>query len=73
MVEHKTIGWRPTCTCPAHDPVPQLVLDPFGGAGTTALAANTLGRDACLIDLHPDYPAMAEKRLGMPVMPVFIW
>ena len=58
-----TTGWRPTCTCDAGEPVPATVLDPFGGAGTTALAAEQLGRDAILIDLNPEYAAMARKRI----------
>jgi site-specific DNA-methyltransferase (adenine-specific) len=40
-----------------------LVLDPFGGAGTTALIAARLGREAILIELNPQYAAMAERRL----------
>jgi len=40
------------------------VLDPFGGAGTTALAAQGLGRRALLIELNPDYAALAKRRLG---------
>ena len=48
-----------------------LVLDPFGGAGTTALAADRLGRDALLIELNPDYVAMAKKRI-MNDAPLFI-
>lgn len=39
------------------------VLDPFGGAGTVGLVADRLGRDAILIELNPDYAAMAEKRI----------
>jgi DNA modification methylase len=39
------------------------VLDPFGGAGTTALVADRLGRNAILIELNPDYAAMAEHRI----------
>lgn len=39
------------------------VLDPFGGAGTTALVAEYLGYSATLIELNPDYAAMAETRL----------
>lgn len=39
------------------------VLDPFGGAGTTGLVADRLQRNAILIELNPDYAAMAEKRL----------
>jgi site-specific DNA-methyltransferase (adenine-specific) len=40
-----------------------IVLDPFGGAGTTALIAARLGREAILIELNPQYAAMAERRL----------
>jgi DNA modification methylase len=40
------------------------VLDPFGGAGTTALVAGELGRRATLIELNPDYAEIARKRLG---------
>ena len=31
-----------------------VVLDPFGGAGTTGLVADRLGRDAILIELNPE-------------------
>lgn len=40
-----------------------VVLDPFGGAGTTGLVADRLGRDAILIELNPEYAAMAERRI----------
>ncbi len=40
-----------------------VVLDPFGGAGTTGLVADRLQRDAILIELNPEYAAMAEKRI----------
>jgi len=40
-----------------------IVLDPFGGAGTTGLVADRLGRDAILIELNHDYAAMAERRI----------
>jgi hypothetical protein len=36
---------------------------PFGGAGTTGLVADRLGRNAVLIELNPDYAAMAERRI----------
>lgn len=39
------------------------VLDPFGGAGTTGLVAQRLGRSATLIELNPTYAAMARKRI----------
>ena len=46
-----------------------MVLDPFGGAGTTGLVADRLGRDATLIELNPTYAAMARERItnGAPL------
>jgi len=40
-----------------------LVLDPFGGAGTTGLVAQALGFDCILIELNPDYAEIARKRI----------
>ena len=39
------------------------VLDPFAGSGTTAVVAERLGRDSILVELNPDYAAMAKKRI----------
>lgn len=39
------------------------VLDPFGGAGTVGLVADSLGRDAVLIELNPSYAEMATHRI----------
>jgi DNA modification methylase len=39
------------------------VLDPFGGAGTTGLVADRLQRNAILIELNPEYAAMAQRRI----------
>ena len=39
------------------------VLDPFGGSGTTGLVADRLKRNAILIELNPEYAAMAERRI----------
>jgi DNA modification methylase len=44
-------------------PVGGTVLDPFGGAGTTGLVADRLGRNAILIELNPQYADMAERRV----------
>jgi DNA modification methylase len=39
------------------------ILDPFGGAGTTGLVADRLGRNAVLIELKSAYSAMAANRV----------
>ena len=45
-------------------PVGGTIIDPFGGAGTTALVADRLGRDATLIELNPAYADMARRRIA---------
>jgi DNA modification methylase len=40
-----------------------VVLDPFGGSGTTALAASVLGRSAITVDLSKDYCDLARWRV----------
>lgn len=48
-----------------------MVLDPFGGSGTTGAVSLELGRRATLIELNPDYIPLIEKRcaitLGLPL------
>ena len=39
------------------------VLDPFGGAGTTAVVSNKHNRNAILCELNEEYIEIAEKRL----------
>lgn len=41
-----------------------LVLDPFGGAGTTALVADRLGRRALMIELNPEFAEIAKRRIA---------
>jgi site-specific DNA-methyltransferase (adenine-specific) len=48
-----TLGSRPN----------DVVLDPFIGSGTTAIAAHILGRHFVGIELNPDYCKIAEERL----------
>jgi DNA modification methylase len=60
-----TLGWAPSCECPGPpDPIPQLCLDPFAGAGTTLMAARALGRRAVGIELNPTYAALARRRIA---------
>jgi len=42
-----------------------VVLDPFGGSGTTGAAAIEHGRSAVLIEREPSYWPIIEKRLGL--------
>jgi DNA modification methylase len=62
----QTIGWRPTCICRGQHgkTVPCLVLDPFGGSGTTGRVALELRRRAVLVDIayNAEYRALAERR-----------
>jgi DNA modification methylase len=57
-----TTGWRPTCDH-GGEPVPCRVLDPFGGAGTTALVARRNGRRFIHIELNPAYLDIARRRV----------
>src|SRR3990167_7870344 len=41
-----------------------IVLDPFMGAGTTAIAAKRLKRNWIGIELNPEYIKIAEKRIS---------
>lgn len=42
-----------------------IVLDPFAGSGTTAVAARKLGRGYCMIELLEENRAVMNKRLGL--------
>jgi DNA modification methylase len=42
--------------------VGDVVLDPFGGSGTTGIAAIELGRKAILVELNPAYVRISEER-----------
>lgn len=53
---------RPDCRCTA-ETRPGIVLDPFMGAGTVALAAEIHNRDWIGVDLNPAFVTLAESRL----------
>jgi DNA modification methylase len=63
VAKTESIGWRPSCSCNAGDPVSATVLDCFGGAGTTGLVAEQLQRNSILIELNPAYAEMARRRI----------
>jgi DNA modification methylase len=59
-----TTGWQPSCSCNA-DTVPCVVLDPFGGSGTTAKVARDLKRGCILIELNPAYVKIMRNKLRL--------
>ena len=63
-----TLGFTPSCTCPPHDPVPCIVLDPFSGSGTTAKVAVRLGRRVIGVDIAAEYLTdVTAQRFGAGV------
>lgn len=52
------------CSCVNAPTHAGIVLDPFMGSGTTAIAAEQLRRDWAGIDLNPEYAAMAMQRIS---------
>ena len=57
-----------TCACPEPSAPtrPAIVLDPFGGTGTTALVAHALGRHGISVDMSGDYCRLARWRTTDP-------
>lgn len=51
-------------------PIGGTVLDPFLGAGTTALVADRLGRNCIGIELNPAYAEMARGRVKEDIGPL---
>jgi len=63
VTKSQTMGWQPRCECDAKR-VPQIVLDPFFGSGTTGWVAQRLGRKWIGIELNAEYIKIAEKRFA---------
>lgn len=59
-----TTGWAAACKCPAHEPIPCTVLDPFLGSGTTAAVAEYLGRRWIGCELNEEYAELARQRIA---------
>jgi DNA modification methylase len=62
-----TTGWQKTCLCPGDEIKPCVILDPFGGSGTTGRVAIELNRRAVLVDITysgAGYKPLAEERLS---------
>jgi 16S rRNA G966 N2-methylase RsmD len=61
--QFKTQGWLPSCDCGVPETKGAIVLDPFGGSGTTAAEAISMGRRAILCELNPDYVKVMKQRM----------
>ncbi len=59
-------GYVCACPEPAAPTTPSVILDPFGGTGTTALVAKALGRHGISVDMSADYCRLAEWRVNDP-------
>lgn len=55
-----------SCKCATEEIKSCVVLDPFGGSGTTAWVANSFGRRAVVIELNDKYLPLIEERLLQP-------
>lgn len=56
-------GFVKDCSCDTDETKPAVVLDIFGGSGTTAGVALKNGRDALLIELNPEYVDLIDRRI----------
>jgi DNA modification methylase len=59
-VEYDFAHWNPPPTTPS------VILDPFGGTGTTALVAKVEGRTGVSVDMSADYCRLARWRTTDP-------
>lgn len=62
----RAVGYLPTCKC-GRESVPCLVLDPFGGSGTTGQVATAMGLDWVLVEGSAEYVEIAKRRVTMPL------
>ncbi len=71
MLERKTTGWQPTCTCQNSGRGRCIVLDPFAGSGTTLYVAEQYGRDSVGIELSDEYCNLIYKRMDNMQQTIF--
>ena len=65
-IDRRITGYACACDEPTADTTPAIVLDPFGGTGTTATVATALGRHGISVDMSADYCRLAKWRTTDP-------
>lgn len=67
QIDHLTLigELHQACGCSLSATRPGLVLDPFMGAGTTAVVAERIGRDWLGIELNREFSDLANQRLDL--------
>ena len=60
----KDLGFKKDCNCKTDEFKSGVVLDPFGGSGTTGIVASLNNRNAILIELNKEYISIANKRIN---------
>ena len=68
VTEYIDQGFVKTCDCDSDETEPAIILDPFGGSGTTAQVAQDNGRDWIMCEANEDYVQMIEQRTEQPVL-----
>ena len=59
----KDLGLQKQCDCETNEIKSGVVLDPFGGSGTTCIVAESQNRNSIMIELNPEYVKMAKERI----------
>lgn len=60
----ESVGFACRCPDTSASTRKAVVLDPFGGTGTTAMVAHALGRHGISVDLSGDYCRLAQWRIA---------
>lgn len=64
--EGSITGYACACPEPSAPTRPSVIVDPFGGTGTTSLVADVLGRHGVSVDRSADYCRLARWRTTDP-------
>lgn len=66
--EYVDRGFFKACDCDTDQTKKSVILDPFGGSGTTAMVAQENGRGWIMCELNPDYVEFIQDRTKQPLL-----